>query len=264
MSTKIESSPTRLVISQPMFLPWRGMFEQIKLCNKFVFYDDVQLPLGGGKGRGFSTRVQIKTAQGIDWLTLPIVRAGKGKQLINEAIFAHMDWKAAHLSKIVQAYKHAPFFDFIYESVVLPIYNIETESLSQFCMRSMMMLWTKLGLNPEVYLSSELITSGDIGSSQRVLEICKELGADEYISGLGAMNYIDYSIFEEASVRIAYMSYAHEPYAQLHGEFTPYVSIIDMLFCLGVESTSALLNSQGIYWKDWPYLKDGRPISSLV
>jgi hypothetical protein len=107
-----------------------------------------------------------------------------------------------------------------------------------------------------------LKTSGDIGSSQRVLGICKELGADEYISGLGAMNYIDYSIFEETNVRIDYMSYTHGSYAQLHGEFTPYVSIIDMLFCLGVESTSALLNSQSIYWKDWPHLKDGRPISS--
>jgi hypothetical protein len=243
-----------------MFMPWRGMFEQVKLCGQFVFYDDVQLPLGGGRGRGFSTRVQIKTERGIDWLTLPVVRAGKGKQLINEACFAHMEWKNTHLSKIMQAYKEAPHFASIYESVLLPIYAIETESLSDFCIQSMQMLWTNLGLSPKNYLSSELHVPQDIGASERVLEICKALGAGEYVSGLGAMKYIDYSIFEKAAVRVNYMDYSLEPYSQLHGEFTPYVSIIDMLFCLGVEATSASLKSQCIYWKDWPHTEDGRPV----
>jgi hypothetical protein len=261
MSTKIEVKPSRLVISQPMFLPWRGMFEQIKLCSQFVFYDDVQLPLGGGRGRGFSTRVQIKTARGIDWLSLPVMRAGKGRQLINEACFAHVEWKKAHLSKILQAYKTAPYFDSVYESMLIPIYAIETENLAEFCIQSMKMLWTQLGFSPEVYLSSALNVPDDIGASERVLEICKRLGADEYVSGLGAMKYIDYAIFEEANVRVNYMNYLVEPYPQLHGDFTPYVSIIDMLFCVGVESTSASLKSLCLYWKDWPHRQSGRPVS---
>jgi hypothetical protein len=260
MSTRTEN-PSRLVISQPMFLPWLGMFEQIGLCDQFVFYDDVQLPLGGGRGRGFSTRVQIKTEKGIDWLTLPVERAGKGAQLISEARFANMDWKSAHLSKITQAYRAAPFFAPVYESLVAPIYAQDTGFLSEFCMVSMQKIWLALGLSPAHYVSSQLKISQELNSSLRVLEICKAMGAGEYISGLGAMKYIDYTIFEEAGVRIAYMDYALKPYPQLHGEFTPYVSIIDMLFCIGIEATAAAIQSKQVYWKDWPNQQDGRPVN---
>jgi len=259
MSTKTEAFASRIVISQPMFLPWRGMFEQIRLCRQFVFYDDVQLPLGGGRGRGFTTRVQIKTAKGVDWLTLPVIRAAKGKQLINEAEFAHMNWKQEHLSKIAQAYKAAPYFELIYETVVKPIYAIETESLVEFCMQSTSLLCAKLSLKPEKYVSSRLPVPRDAGASQRVLDICEHLGATEYISGLGAMNYIDYGLFEEAGVRVCYMDYQLPPYPQLHGDFTPYVSIIDMLFNLGSESIAAELGSECTYWKLWPNMQDGRP-----
>lgn len=253
-----------VVISQPMFLPWRGIFEQIKLSHRFVFYDDVQLPLGGGRGRGFTTRVQIKTTQGIDWLSLPVIRAGQGKQLISEALFAHMDWKQAHLSKIAQAYQASPYFDLVYELVIVPIYGIQTESLAEFCIKSMKLLSTKLGLSPEYYLSSDLHISQDLDASARVLEICKRLGATDYISGLGAMNYIDYVIFDEAGVHVNYMNYSLNPYAQLHGVFTPYVSIIDMLFNLGIEATSAELKSECRYWKQWPYMQNGRPVTAPV
>src|SRR5690606_19903134 len=129
------------VLSQPMLLPWLGMFEQVRLCKHFVFYDDVQLPLGGGKGRGFLTRVQIKTARGIDWLSLPVARAGKGMQLISDSVFPHMDWKREHLGKIAQAYRGTPFFRDIFERVVEPIYAIETDRVSDFCMQSMEMVW---------------------------------------------------------------------------------------------------------------------------
>ena len=60
----------------------------MKLADLFVFYDDVQLPKGGGKGRGFITRVQIKSAKGWEWLSVPIQRTHGGVQLICDALFA--------------------------------------------------------------------------------------------------------------------------------------------------------------------------------
>ena len=57
-----------VVISQPMFFPWVGIFEQIRLADIFVHFDDVQLPWGSS----FINRVQIKTKDGIKWLTIPI------------------------------------------------------------------------------------------------------------------------------------------------------------------------------------------------
>ena len=123
-------------------MPWRGMFEQVRLCDKFVFYDDVQLPLGGGRGRGFITRVQVKTARGVAWLSLPVLRSGKGRQLIRDARFIHLDWKQEHLSRIEQAYRSAPHFESVYESLIKPIYAFETDSVSRFCINSMTKLWS--------------------------------------------------------------------------------------------------------------------------
>lgn len=259
MSTRIEKGQAGLVLSQPMFLPWLGMFEQVRLCKHFIFYDDVQLPFGGGKGRGFLTRVQIKTARGIDWLTLPVARAGKGEQLISDSLFPHMDWKQEHLGKIAQAYRGAPFFREIFERVVEPVYAIETDRVSDFCMQSMEMVWREFGLAPEHSVSSQLGIATELDSSERVLAICRNLGIQDYISGLGAMNYIDYELFERANVRIYYMDYALKAYPQQHGEFTPYVSILDPLFNIGIEGVRQKLGSSAVYWKDWPYMKGGRP-----
>jgi hypothetical protein len=259
MSTRIEAGQVGLVLSQPMLLPWIGMFEQVRLCEHFVFYDDVQLPLGGGKGRGFLTRVQIKTTRGIDWLSLPIARSGKGRQLISESVFANMHWKHEHLDKLSQAYRVSPFFREIFDRLVEPIYSIETDRLSDFCMQSMEMVWRELHLKPKLNLSSRLGITTELNSSDRVLAICKHLGTNNYISGLGAMNYIDYELFEQANVKIYYMDYALEPYPQQYGDFNAYVSILDPLFNIGIEGVRRKLSSTAVYWKDWPYTKEGRP-----
>jgi hypothetical protein len=250
-----------LVVSQPMLMPWCGMFEQIRLCDHFVFYDDVQIPLGGGRGRGFITRVQVKTAKGIDWISIPVLRSGKGEQLIKEASFLNLDWKREHLGKIEQAYRASPYFNSIYSSIIEPIYQFETENLSEFCINSMTKIWGALGFSPRTYLSSELGISRELDASVRVLEICKLLEADYYISGLGAMNYIDYSIFDVADVQIKYMNYQLKPYPQMHGVFTPYVSVIDMLCNIGTVATAEQLTSGAVYWKDWPYMEEGRPVA---
>lgn len=240
---------TRIAISQPMYLPWRGIFEQIKLCDVFVFYDNVQLPKGGGRGRSFITRVQIKTEKGWEWLSIPIKRSEKGLQLIKDACFANPPWKNKHLLKIKRAYERAPFFQEIYESLVLPIYDHETEYLSEFCINSMKMLCDYLDLHPLFYISSDLNIPLSKDASQRVLDICLHFKASEYITGHGAKNYINYEIFEKENIAIKYMEYKLTPYPQLHGEFNPYVSVIDLLFNVGKES-HLYLDSTATYWRD--------------
>jgi hypothetical protein len=245
-------SRRRIVISQPMFLPWRGMFEQIRLSDVFVFYDDVQLPEGGGKGRSFMTRVQIKTPKGQEWLSAPVTRSGRALQLIQDTEFAPLDWRERHLAKLQAVYKPAPYFREIWNDVVTPIYAFETNNLSEFCIHSMRLIAARLGLQPEWHISSELgIGTSGFESSERVLEICRAFDADDYITGHGAANYMDHSIFDVAGVRVAYMEYRLTPYPQLYGEFVPYVSILDLLFNVG-DAAPAHLNSEAVPWTEAP------------
>jgi len=254
----INDSMSKLVLTQPMFLPWRGLLEQAAASDVFVLYDDVQLPLGGGQGRGFLTRVQIKTEKGPAWLSLPVDRAGRGRQLIRDAILVGNDWREQHLGRIRQAYKRAPFFDWAMDNFLMPVYRIDTTSLYEFCVQSMRKLFEGFGLAPRMLASSTLGVATDLGASERVLAVCRAMGATEYITGLGAMNYIDYDLFEAAGVRIHYMDYKLEPYSQLHGEFNPFVSAIDLLFNLGPSARDEL-RPHTVYWKEWPRWHEGRP-----
>src|SRR5580693_2203071 len=117
-----------------MLLPWLGMFEQIGLADVFVFHDDIQLPHSHGKQKSFQTRVQIKTEGGWEWLSLPVDRKdGASEILINEARFPDQAWRKLHLKAIRNAYRTAPHFEQVFESLVKPLYDYQTDSVADFC-----------------------------------------------------------------------------------------------------------------------------------
>src|SRR5205807_8245940 len=90
-----------------------GLFEQVRLADVFVHYDDVQLP----QGRSFMSRVQIKSTNGISWLTVPIDHASSGKLLNEVVLFSQTDWRRKHLETIRHAYAKAPYFNLMFEIV---------------------------------------------------------------------------------------------------------------------------------------------------
>lgn len=243
---------SKIVISQPMYLPWRGIFEQIRLCDIFVFYDDVQIPLGTHKT--FITRVQIKTPLGWEWLSVPIQRSGKGQELIKESLFADRKWKRTHMVKLEQFYRAAPHFEEIYESIVRPIYAIDTDFFSAFAISAMRRICAYLGLEPRFFVSSELGLSVTKSASERVFNLCSHFGATEHITGHGALNYMDHDLFDSHGIATKYMVYGLTPYPQLHGPFTPYVSILDLLFNVG-PAAPRYLDSEAVYWKDFVKLR---------
>ena len=86
-----------------MFFPWVGLFEQVRLADVFVHYDDVQLP----QGRSFITRVQLKGPDGVHWLTMPVKRDSRSSN-INEAITDdEQGWRKAHLKTLHHMYAKA-------------------------------------------------------------------------------------------------------------------------------------------------------------
>jgi hypothetical protein len=82
-----------VVISQPMYFPWVGMFEQIALADVFVFYTDVQFSKGS-----FTNRVQIKTPAGSTWMTVPLQDLKLGQSIDDVAVKPVAQWKPRHLT----------------------------------------------------------------------------------------------------------------------------------------------------------------------
>jgi hypothetical protein len=232
-----------ILISQPMFLPWIGLFEQIRLADCFVFYDDVQLP----QGRSFMSRVQIKTHSGIMWLSAPIDRALSGNLINNSYFSLQQDWRSKHLKTLIHSYAKAPFFKLMYE-LASCIYSFPSNNLAEFNMNAIKHTSSWLGLCPIYTKSSELNIPSR--STQRLVDICNHFGAKTYITGLGGLNYIEHDKFEDSNIEVKYMKYAKKSYKQLHGEFTPYVTILDAIANRG-DSVKDLLCSDAIYWKEF-------------
>ncbi len=232
----------KIVISQPMFFPWIGLFEQIKLADIFVHYDDVQLPLG----RSFITRVQVKTYDGIKWLSVPIKR--NGKELIKDVVIDNsQDWRTKHLNLLKQNYSKTPFFREMF-SIVNTIYDLDINNLSVLNILTIEKIAEYFDIDTQFEKSSYLHIEAK--SSKKLLEIVKNFNGNVYITGHGASNYLDHELFEKEVINVEYMNYQKTPYPQLHNEFTPYVSILDLIANVGKEGVN-YINSPTTDWRNF-------------
>lgn len=233
---------TRIVISQPMFSPWVGLFEQINLADVYVHLDDVQMPLG----RSFINRVQIKTSQGQQWLTVPIQR--NGTQKINQILIDDVqNWRSRHLNSLTLNYNKTPFFNDMID-IIYDAYNENPKNLSELNIKIIESISDYYRLNTHFVYSSQLNISS--GSSKRLMEIIKYFGGDTYITGHGAKNYLDHEMFEDSNVRVEYMNYQMEEYAQLHGAFNPFVSSLDLIANEGRKG-GRVISSSSVYWREF-------------
>lgn len=231
----------KVVISQPMFFPWVGLFEQIRLADVFVHYDDVQLP----QGRSFMNRVQIKTPTGIKWLSVPIK---KGARLINEAVLDDsQNWRDKHLKTLYHNYAKAPFVRDMLE-IVQTVYELKTNRLSELNCFAIEMIANYFGLQPSFLRSSDYRIEGV--STERLLNLMLHLNGTVYITGHGARNYFDHNLFEQHGIHIEYMDYQKILYKQLYGSFTPYVSILDLIANQAKDGCNVII-SNTVDWKDF-------------
>lgn len=213
------------------------------MSDVFIHYDDVQLP----QGRSFMSRVQIKSVNGVAWLTAPVDHKKSGK-LLNEVVLSDQEqWRSKHLKTIRHAYAKAPYFDLMF-ALIESIYGQSTNLLAEFNIRAIEMVSQWLGLSPR-FLRSSLMGIGG-SSTQRLVDLCETVNCDVYVTGHGALKYLEYQKFEEKGIAVRFMDYKKVPYRQGHGEFTPYVSILDAIANCG-EHARDLLCSNAVYWREF-------------
>jgi WbqC-like protein family len=237
-------SALKVVISQPMLFPWVGMLEQIRLADVYVHYTDVQYSKGS-----LVNRVQIKTSTGVKWLTVPLVRVELGQKICEVRPQPDTDWKRRHLEFLTQCYAHAPFKSEML-SIVRRVYDAEYRTLGELSTASVMALCDYFGLTHgrRFVPIEDLCVDG--ASSERVLGIVSALGGRTYITGHGARNYLKHDLFESVGICVEYMSYRKLPYRQLHGEFTPFVSALDLVANEG-RAGERYIQSTSVYWRDF-------------
>lgn len=219
-------------VHQPNYIPWMGYFYKIQKSDIFVILDDVQYIR-----RGFINRSRIKTPQGTVWLTVPVENKGNYACSINEIkIKNNSNWKENHLKNIEMNYKRTDFFNDFY-GVFKSRLMMNYEKLSELNIDIIKTICQLLGIKTKMILSSSL--NIDETSTERIINICKTLGADTYLSGRGGAKYQDEKIFEDNSIKLLYSDFSEKKHKQLWGDFSGGLSVIDYIFNCGYKIENA-------------------------
>lgn len=224
----------RIVVLQPGYLPWLGFFDQMARCDKFVLYDDVLYDRNGWRNRN-----RIKTPNGVQWLTVPVLLSEHdGQPRIRDVrIDNRGPWARKHLAAMQQSYGRAPHFTGVFERLH-GLLSRPWEWLVELDVAMIEELRDLLGLSTTLALASELGVVGE--RNDRLLAICARLGASDYLTGDAARSYLDEAAFAQAGVQVEYQEYTHPVYPQLHGPFEPYLSVVDLLVNCGPQSLAIL------------------------
>lgn len=220
-----------VAVHQPQYLPWLGYFDKIDRADTFVFLDNVQY-----KKNEWQNRNRIRTTQGWQWISVPVLNQF-AQQIKDVRINNRVRWKKKHFHALLYNYaksryfeEHRPFFERTYNRGWEYLLDINTHVIEY--------LVSVLGINTEIVIASNLNVRNH--PTERLIDICKALGADTYLAGKGGYKYMDMEKFRQAEIKVLFQDFKHRAYSQLFGTFEPFMSVVDLLFNHGKESLNII------------------------
>ena len=224
-----------VAIHQSQYLPWPLYFKKMAAADLFVLMDSVQF-----QKNGFQNRTQVRNAPGMFWLTIPV--SGHLGDTIHQRRIADPRWPVRHWKSLEAAYRRAPFWPELGPELAA-LYQREWHTLGEVNTLFLAFIVEKLGIRTPMVTLSELGVAG--AKSELVLNICRAVGADRYLSGSGGQGYLQEEPFRQAGIAIHYLMESPPVYAQFHGPFVPGLSVLDMAFNVGLEGVRDHLRLSG-------------------
>ena len=174
-------------IHQPMHFPYMGFFQKVKLADLFILLDDVQF--SKNDKYSFYNRNKFKNKNGQDeWFTVPVEKRANKKLIKDVLISEDFGWRKKLAKQMKQNFGNE-FLD-IYAGDKIVDVNVKS---IEYCM-------SKLNINTEIVKSSDLNVTGF--KSERLYNLCKKVGASEYVSGPFGKHYLNKDLFVDIKVKI--------------------------------------------------------------
>ncbi len=212
-----------LTAHQSAYLPWLGYFHKIILADKFIVLDNVQF-----EKNSFINRNKVKTPGKDTWLTVPVLSKGHISSSIKDLkINNKTNWRASHWKTIFFNYKKAPFFK-LYSDFFEDLYKKEWELLCDLNQYILNYILNELNIKKEIIFQKDLPIKAV--KQDLILEFCKYFKADTFIFGKLGIDYADEDLFKKNNIKIYFQEYKHPRYKQIWKDFSPYMSIIDLMF----------------------------------
>jgi hypothetical protein len=218
-------------IHQPQYLPYLGFFHKVAQSDVHVLLDNVQLHKGGLQNRN-----KIKTSAGWQWLTVP-VSASSNEVLAKVRISENQFWPDKHAKGLSLNYARAAHWRALGPELV-SLVRRPWERLSELNEALIRWVMDVTGIRVEMVRASELPAEG--ARTDLLVEICRAVGADRYLSGPGGRGYMDLERFEAAGIEVVWQDFTHPTYDQVFpgAGFIPNLSIVDPLFCCGPDAVA--------------------------
>lgn len=213
-----------VTIHQPNLFPWLGFFDKMQQADVFISLDNVPFTKGG-----FQNRVQVKGANGPQWLTIPVATKGKSGQLTSEVeCNSELPWRKNHLKTFEALYRATPGYDKLFSCTERLYLNDSSTHLTEFTEAGIQMIRDMLDIRNEYVKASELNAQGS--SSQLLCNLVKAVGGSIYLSGPSGRSYLDERLFSDNGIRVVYHSFDIFEYPQRYGAFAGGLSALDYLF----------------------------------
>lgn len=223
-----------LAAHQPQYLAWPGYYHKMIRADVFVYLDQVQF-----KKREFQSRNRVKSPQGELWLSVPVVTKGRYAQKIRDVeVDPTQKWGEEHWKSLLLNYRGAPHFG-EHEAFFGELYGRPWSHLMPLCLELDGYLRRQFAIEAPIRLESEVGSTGV--STERLVSLCRKLGADAYLSGSGGRDYLDEEAFANAGIKLSYQEFRPPRYSQRFGEFLPNLAAVDLLFNCGAKESAAIL-----------------------
>ena len=225
----------KIAIHQANYFPYPGFFHKINQADVFVIQDDVKFV------NRTTNRNKIISSSEYTWINVPIKKGHKSLPIMDVKINNEIPWGKINLKKICAGYNKAKFFH-LYKDYFENLYKKEWNNIFDLNFETIKQVLRWLDIKVEIVIESELRVSGQ--PTERLVKVCKKLGADIYISGIGGKRYLDEKLFKNNNVNLQYQNYIPITYNQnLSKSFIPNLSIIDLLFNEGTGGSQEILKN---------------------
>jgi WbqC-like protein family len=227
----------KVAIHQPQYFPYGGFFHKLSLSDLYVIMDDAQYD------KRFTNRNRIISPNGPIWITVPINKKQKFAPNYEVEINNSIPWRELHWKKLQLAYCNSKYFH-LYETEFEALYQKEWRLLFDLDFETLRQTISWLGLRTKIVLESELGICAK--STERLVQVCKAVGAETYVAGSGSKSYLDESLFRKNGLKVEYQSWVPTSYPQhlTKGLFFPNLSIVDLLANLGPETLNFIRGNE--------------------
>lgn len=221
--------------NQPYFAPYPGFFYKARMSDYFVILDDVQFP----RKTTWITRNRFKNDQGTLWMTIPVNKKGLGLQKISEVMICHAgNWKKKHRRSFKTAYAHAPYLKDHLE-IMERVLSLQYDRILDLNLEIIDYVMDFLKIETQMVRMSELGISGK--GAQLIIEICKTMGATQFLVQSSALAYYDSVQFEAEGIELVSFKKPEYIYPQMWGDFIANLSVLDMMFTCGAKARDIIL-----------------------